>query len=116
MDNFKYLKPHPRRSAPPTFCAPPTGDRYNYPGACIPELCGLARQAGPLDPSLKHLDLRSSRVEGVGNWLLQADEFINWDTGEDGVANPVLFCYGDPEVGKTHIGYELAFYLVNGGG
>ena len=82
-------------------------------GACLSphflELRGLADKIGPLDPSLKHQNLRSSRVEGLGDWLLRTEEFINWNTGEDGVVSPVLFCYGDLGVGKTHIRYELTF-------
>ena len=94
---------------------------YRIPGVAGPatpppsELCGQAGWVGTLDPSLKHQDLRSSRVEGLGDWLLRREEFLNWNTGEDGVASPVLFCYGDPGVGKTHIGYELAFPWENGG-
>jgi len=86
-------------------------------GLCHPipaELCGPTIQADPLDPNLKHQKLRSSRAEGVGNWLLRTDEFINWNTGEDGVASPVLFCYGEAGVGKTHIGFELTFLWGNG--
>ena len=89
------------------------------PGACLPsrflELRGLADRIGPLDPSPKHQNLRSSRVEGLGDWLLRTEEFINWNTGEDGVVSPILFCYGDPGVGKTHIGYELALPCENRG-
>ena len=54
-------------------------------------------------------------MEGVGDWLLRTDDFINWNTGEDGVVSPVLFCYGDPGVGKTHIRYEPTFSWENGG-
>jgi len=47
-------------------------------------------------------------MEGVGDWLLRTEEFINWNTGEDGVVR-VLFCHGDPGVGKTHIRYGPTF-------
>ena len=53
-------------------------------------------------------------MKGVGDWVLQTDEFVNWHTGEDGVISPVLFCYGDPGVGKTHLRYEKTFSWVNG--
>ena len=111
MGRFKYLKRHPLPS-PPSLC-------YGYPGPegayfhPPPELCCPAGPVDTLDPSLKHQDLRSSRVEGVGHWLLRTYEFINWNTGEDGVVSPVLFCYGDPGVGKTHIGYDLASLWEN---
>ena len=69
----------------------------------------------PLAPQLKHRDVRRSQVEGVGDWLLQTDEFKNWNTSKDRVASPVLFCYGDPGVGKTHIRYGPTFSWENRG-
>ena len=69
----------------------------------------------PLAPRLRHRDVRRSQVEGVGDWLLRKEEFINWNTGEDGVVSPVLFCYGDSGVGKTHIRYERTFSWENEG-
>ena len=63
----------------------------------------------PLAPRLRHREVRESHVGGVGNWLLRTDEFINWNIGEDRVVSPVLFSYGNPGVGKTHIRYELKF-------
>jgi len=70
------------------------------------ERCHILEWLSPLAPRLRHRDIRRSQVEGVGDWLLQTDEFINWNTGEDGVVSPVLFCYGDSRVGKTHLRYE----------
>ena len=59
----------------------------------------------PLDPKLRHQDIRDRRVENVGEWLLQTEEFRSWYTGSgEGEPNDaVLFCYGDPGVGKTYI-------------
>ena len=59
----------------------------------------------PLDPKLRHQDIRDRRVEGVGEWLLQTEEFRSWHAGSrgDGINDAVLFCYGDPGVGKTYI-------------
>ena len=60
-----------------------------------------------LEPSLRHRDVRERRVENVGEWLMQTKEFGIWSgmggEGEDGGDNAVLFCYGDPGVGKTFI-------------
>jgi len=60
-------------------------DRYNL-------LCW----SSPLDPKLKHHDIQARRVENVGEWLLQTEEFRNWDAGSGGSEsnNAVLFCYG----------------------
>ena len=59
----------------------------------------------PLEPSLRHQDIRDRRVENVGEWVLQTEEFRNWYAGSGGSEsdNAVLFCYGDPGVGKTFI-------------
>jgi len=59
----------------------------------------------PLDPKLRHQDVQSRRVENVGEWLLQTEEFRSWYAGSEGgeCDNAVLFCYGDPGVGKTYI-------------
>ena len=59
----------------------------------------------PLDPKLRHQDIRDRRIEGIGEWVLQTEEFKTWSgVGEDVNAdNPVLFCYGNPGVGKTYI-------------
>jgi len=59
----------------------------------------------PLDPGLRHQDIRDRRVEDIGEWVLQTEEFRNWYTGSkgDGSDKAVLFCYGNPGVGKTYI-------------
>jgi len=59
----------------------------------------------PLDPTLRHHDIRDRRVENIGEWLLQTREFKNWYAGSGGSEshNQVLFCDGNPGVGKTFI-------------
>jgi len=59
----------------------------------------------PLEPQTRHHDIRADRVEGVGDWLLQTEEYQNWFNGIRGgkLNNSSLFCYGDPGVGKTYI-------------
>jgi len=59
----------------------------------------------PLAPRERHQVVREGRVDGVGSWLLQTNEFKKWHASEDQVANPVVFCYGDPGVGKTYLRY-----------
>ena len=56
-----------------------------------------------LEPQGRHQHLRQSRLEGVGKWIFRKAEFRKWDTGEDGSSDSVLFCHGDPGVGKTHL-------------
>ena len=59
----------------------------------------------PLEPRLRHQDIHEGRVEGIGEWLLQTEEFRSWCAGSGGGEpdNAVLFCYGDPGIGKTYI-------------
>ncbi|RPB00964.1 hypothetical protein L873DRAFT_719608 [Choiromyces venosus 120613-1] len=59
----------------------------------------------PLEPQTRHQDIRTRRVNGVGSWLLQTEEFRSWcDGGRAGESdNATLFCCGNPGVGKTYI-------------
>ena len=59
----------------------------------------------PLEPRLQHQDIEDRRVENVGEWLLQTEEFRSWHAGNEGgeCSNSVLFCHGNPGVGKTYI-------------
>ena len=59
----------------------------------------------PLDPKSRHQDIQDRRVENIGEWLLQTGEFRSWHacSGRSESKNEVLFCYGDPGVGKTYI-------------
>ena len=58
-----------------------------------------------LDPGLRHSDIQERRVNDVGEWLMETNEFRRWcglGEGSEG-DNAVLFCYGNPGVGKTFI-------------
>jgi len=59
----------------------------------------------PLEPTLRHRDVQERRVDDVGEWLIQTEEFRSWCdcSGGGGRDNAVLFCHGDPGVGKTFI-------------
>ena len=59
----------------------------------------------PLDPKSRHQDIQDRRVENVGEWLLQTEQFRSWNAGsrEGESDGGVLCCYGDPGVGKTYI-------------
>ncbi|RPA98766.1 hypothetical protein L873DRAFT_1010720 [Choiromyces venosus 120613-1] len=57
----------------------------------------------PLTPRGRHQTVSDSQLEGIGDWLLHTNEFEKWHTSEDQAVNPVLFCYGDPGVGKTYM-------------
>ena len=57
----------------------------------------------PMTPRERHQAVREGRMDGVGTWLLRTSEFEKWHTSEDQAVNPVLFCHGDPGVGKTYL-------------
>ena len=57
----------------------------------------------PLDPRGRNQDVRTERVDGVGDWLLGTKEFREWRSNEDGADKAVLFCEGNPGVGKTYL-------------
>jgi len=57
----------------------------------------------PLEPQRRHQHIRESRLKGTGNWIFQTSEFRRWETTKDGSSHSVLFCHGDPGVGKTHL-------------
>jgi len=59
----------------------------------------------PLEPKLRHRDIQERRVDNIGEWLLETDEFRSWHewSGEGEGAKAVLFGYGGPGVGKTFI-------------
>ena len=59
----------------------------------------------PLEPRIRHQDIRTRRVDKVGDWLLQTQEYQDWFVGVRGGKpdSSALFCYGGPGVGKTYM-------------
>src|SRR5437588_12767565 len=54
-----------------------------------------------LKPQQRHQDVRSDRLDGGGDWLLETNQLRKWSGGADGCAERVLFCSGGPGVGTT---------------
>ena len=63
----------------------------------------IMRWLSPLDPWRRHQDVRTERFNIVGSWFLETSEFREWRSGEDGADKAILFCYGNPGVGKTFL-------------
>ena len=79
---------------------------YNVNFRSADERAEILAWLSPLDPRVRHQDIREHRVEDVGDWLLRSEEYQNWHGGIQGGEpnnNSTLFCYGDPGVGKTYI-------------
>jgi len=60
----------------------------------------------PLEPQQRHQGVRVDRLDSVGNWVLETTGLRKWSYREDGCVDPVLFCYGNPGVGKTYLRWE----------
>jgi len=59
----------------------------------------------PLEAGLRHFDIQERRVKDVGGWLMETEEFRRW-CGSGGAGEgdeAILFCYGNPGVGKTFL-------------
>ena len=59
----------------------------------------------PLEPRVRHRDIGAQRIDTIGAWLLETEEFKRWHNGgrEDESYRPTLFCDGDPGAGKSYI-------------
>ena len=63
----------------------------------------IMRWLSPLEPNNRHQSVRTDRFDGVGDWLLETSELQEWRGSEDGADKTVLFCSGNPGVGKTYL-------------
>ena len=63
----------------------------------------IMRWLSPLEPNNRHQGVRTDRFDGIGDWLLETREFREWRGGEGGADKAVLFCSGNPGVGKTYL-------------
>ena len=76
----------------------------------------ILRWLSPLEPKNRHEDVRTERFDRVGDWVLQTKEFQEWRGGEGGADNSVLFCSGNPGVGKTFLRQVAGFSGKGGSG
>ena len=63
----------------------------------------IIRWLSPLEPNQRHQGVRTDRFGGIGDWLLETSEFQEWRGGVGGADTAVLFCSGNPGVGKTYM-------------
>lgn len=45
---------------------------------------GVIAWLSPLDPRSRHQEIRDLRIENVGEWILQTEEFRSWYSGSSG--------------------------------
>jgi len=63
----------------------------------------IMRWLSPLEPNIRHQGVRTERFDGIGDWFLETSEFREWRDSEGGADKAVLFCSGNPGVGKTYL-------------
>jgi len=63
----------------------------------------VVRWLSPLEPNNRHQAVRTDRFDGIGDWILETREWREWRVSGDGIDKAVLFCSGDPGVGKTYL-------------
>jgi len=54
----------------------------------------------PLEPNNRCQGMRTDRLDGLGDWLLETSEFREWRGSEGGADKAVLFCSGNPGVAR----------------
>jgi len=69
----------------------------------VDEKAKILNWLSPLQPQVRHNDVSARRQDGLGEWFLQADEFLRWRDGKGESGQTTLFCSGNPGVGKTFL-------------
>ena len=70
---------------------------------CVNERAKLLNWLSPLQPRVRHNDVRGRRQDGIGEWFLQTNEFLEWRDSQSEFGKVTLFCSGNPGVGKTFL-------------
>ena len=70
------------------------------------ESLGIQAWLSPLEPEIRHRAISNRRLDGIGDWVLQRNEFESWRESQGGLLDPTLLCYGGQGVGKTFIRYN----------
>ncbi|KAF8417386.1 hypothetical protein EV426DRAFT_376156 [Tirmania nivea] len=76
----------------------------------------LLQLLSPLEPQKRHQDVRASRLEGTGTWLLKHQRFLQWAEDTSTTQEPsdrILCCSGIPGAGKTVISSIVFDNLVS---
>ena len=84
-------------------CGNVTGSFNNTTVYKSDEDAQIMRWLSPLEPNTRHQGVRTERFDGVGDWVLEIREFREWKGSGAGADKAVLFCSGNPGVGKTYL-------------
>ena len=69
----------------------------------VDEKAKILNWLSPLQPHVRHNDVRARRQDGIGEWFLEGDGFLGWRDGNSESGKATLFCSGNPGVGKTFL-------------
>jgi len=75
----------------------------SYNTTYVDESREILKWLSPLEPRLRHQDVRTHRLDGLGDWFLETEDFTNWRDGGDQSSMATLFCSGAPGAGKTYL-------------
>jgi len=75
----------------------------SYNTTYVDESPQILEWLSPLEPRLRHQDVRTRRLDGLGDWFLETEDFINWRDGKDGSGMATVFGSGAPGAGKTFL-------------
>ena len=70
----------------------------------------IRRWLSPLEPNNRHRGVRTERFDGIGDWVLETKKFREWRSSGGGADNAILFCSGNPGVGKTYLRQGAEFF------
>ena len=78
-------------------------NKINISKAITDENPEIMQWLSPPDPRRRYHDVRTDRLDGVGNWILETKEFQEWSGTRGGVDKAILFYYRDLGVRKTYL-------------
>jgi len=67
----------------------------------------------PLELDIRHRAISNRRLDGIGDWVLQRNEFESWRDSGGGLLDPTLLCYGGQGVGKTFLRCNISLGPVD---
>jgi len=75
----------------------------NYNTTYVDESSQILEWLSPLEPNRRHQDVRTRRLDGLGDWFLETEDFITWRDSGDGFGMATIFGSGAPGAGKTYL-------------
>ena len=103
MDPSTYSEPYPTSAGHINSFNPVNSYNTTTNITYVDEKDKILNWLSPLQPRIRHNDVRVRRQEGLGEWFLEGDEFLSWRDRKGELGKATLFCSGNPGVGKTFL-------------